>query len=257
MGALMLVIDAGNTNCCVGAYDGERLVASWRLMTVHAQTVDEFTLKRAGLFARDGLDPRAVDSACLASVVPPLTDTLRRGIELLCRVAPLVIKPGVRTGMKVLMDHPEEVGADRVVNSVAAWERVKKHAIVVDFGTATTFDCVSAQGDYVGGVICPGLRISADALAVCAARLPRVEIARPARAIGRSTVAAIQSGLFHGYAGLVDGVIDAVAAEMPQDPAILATGGMAELIAPGSRHVREVVPDLTLEGLRLIRLRNP
>ena len=256
MRRLMLVIDAGNTNVCVGAWEGETLVASWRLMTVHGQTIDEFTLKLAGLFQRDGITTREIDSAILASVVPPLTETLRAGVEVFCGVAPLVVKPGMRTGMKVLMDRPEEVGADRIVNAVAAWERVHSHAIVVDFGTATTFDCISEHGDYVGGVICPGLGISAEALFVRAARLPRVELSKPARAIGRSTVAAIQSGLFHGYVGLVDGVIDALLPEMPPDPRILATGGLAELIAPGSRHVREVVPDLTLEGLRLIRLRN-
>jgi type III pantothenate kinase len=257
MSHLMLVLDAGNTNVCAGVFDEDRLAASWRLMTIHGQTVDEFTLRLGGLFQRDGISPRSIGSAILASVVPPVTETLRRGVEMLCGLDPLVVRPGVRTGMKVLMDRPEEVGADRIVNSVAAWERVRSHAIVVDFGTATTFDCISQQGDYVGGVICPGLVISAEALFVRAARLPRVDIMRPPKAIGRSTVAAIQSGLFHGYAGLVDGVIDALLPEMPPEPRILATGGLAELIAPGSRHVREIVPDLTLEGLRLIRLKNP
>lgn len=256
MRRLMLAIDAGNTNVCVGAWEGERLAASWRLMTSHQQTVDEFTLKLAGLFQRDGIAQGEIESAILASVVPPVTDTLVRGVEVLCGVAPLVIKPGVRTGMKVLVERPEEVGADRVVNSVAAWERVHSHAIVVDFGTATTFDCISEQGDYIGGVICPGLGISAEALFVRAARLPRVELTRPAKAIGRSTVACIQSGLYHGYIGLVDGVLDAILPEMPPSPRILATGGLAPMIAPGSRHLLEIAPDLTLEGLRLIRLRN-
>lgn len=256
MRRLSLVIDAGNTNVCVGAWDGRSLAASWRLMTIHQQTVDEFTLKLAGLLQRDGIAPAEIASAVLASVVPPMTETLRRGVEVLFGIQPLVVRPGVRTGMKVVVDRPEEVGADRVVNAVAAWERAHSHAIVVDFGTATTFDCISAGGDYVGGVICPGLGISAEALFVRAARLPRVEIARPHVAIGRSTVAAIQSGLYFGYAGLVDGVLDALMQEMPPSPRILATGGLSELIAPASRHAIDVVPDLTLEGLRLIGERN-
>ncbi len=256
MRSVLLVIDAGNTNVSIGAWEDQRLIASWRLMTIHRQTVDEFTLRLAGLFQRDGLLPAEVTGAILASVVPPLTETLRRGVEILCGVAPLVVKPGVRTGMRVLVDRPEEVGADRIVNAVAAWERVRGPAIVVDFGTATTFDCISEKGDYLGGVICPGLGISAEALFVRAARLPRVEVARPERAIGRSTVAAIQSGLFHGYVGLVDGVVDALLPEMPPAPVLLGTGGLADLITPGSRHAIETVPDLTLEGLRIIFERN-
>jgi type III pantothenate kinase len=256
MSKLMLVLDAGNTNVVAGCWDGDRLACSWRLRTIDGQTIDEFTLSLAGLFQRDGLSPRDVQSACLACVVPPLTDTLRRGVELLCGVDPLVVRPGIKTGMKLLVDHPEEVGADRIVNSVAAFERVRSAAIVVDFGTATTFDCVSPTGDFMGGVFCPGLGISAEALFERAARLPRVEIAKPARVIGRSTVACMQSGLYYGYVGLVDGILERLLDEMPERPRILATGGLAELICGGSRHVEEVVPDLTLEGLRLLRQRN-
>jgi type III pantothenate kinase len=251
----ILVVDAGNTNVVAGLWEGERLAASWRVRTVHELTVDELSLQLSGLFQRDGLSPR-VDAAVLASVVPPLTETLRRGMHLLCGVEPLVIRPGVKTGMKVLVDRPEEVGADRIVNSVAAFERLGSAAIVVDFGTATTFDCVSNVGDYVGGVIAPGLGISAEALFLRAARLPRVEIARPARVVGKNTVACLQSGLFYGYVGLVDGIIDRLIEELPEAPRVLATGGLAELIAPGSRYIEEVAPDLTLEGLRIIAGRN-
>lgn len=252
----LLVVDAGNTNVTVGVFHGASLVASWRLMTIHQQTVDELTLKLLGLFHRDGLDPRQIDGAVLASVVPPLTDTLSRGMTLTCGREPLIVRPGVKTGMRLLVDKPDEVGADRIVNSVAAHERHGGACIVVDFGTATTFDCVSPAGDYLGGVIAPGLGISAEALFLRAARLPRVEIACPPKVIGRSTVSAMQSGLFHGYVGLVDGILDKLLGEMPEGTKILATGGLAELIASGSKHVRETDLNLTLEGLRILHERN-
>jgi type III pantothenate kinase len=252
----LLVVDAGNTNIVVGLFEGERLVASWRLATVGSMTVDELRLELHGLFACDGLAREDIAGAVLASVVPPLTETLRRGIELFCGRSPLVIRPGVKTGMRLLYDHPEEVGADRIVNSVAAYSRVRGAVVVVDFGTATTFDCVSASGDYLGGVIAPGLGISAEALFRSAARLPRVEVARPPRVIGKSTVAAMQAGLYFGYAGLVDGILERVVAEMGDAPRVLATGGLSELIAASSRLIEEAVPHLTLDGLRILHERN-
>lgn len=252
----LLVVDAGNTNITVGVFRDASLVASWRLMTIHQQTVDELTLKLVGLFQRDRLDPRDIDGSVLASVVPPLTDTLARGLKLTCGHEPLIVRPGVKTGMRLLVDKPDEVGADRIVNSVAAYQRHQGPCIVVDFGTATTFDCVSPTGDYLGGVIAPGLGISAEALFIRAARLPRVEIACPPDVIGRSTVSAMQSGLFHGYVGLVDGILDKLLTEMPAGTKILATGGLAELIASGSKHVNETDPNLTLDGLRILHDRN-
>lgn len=252
----LLVVDAGNTNVTVGVFRGRDLVASWRLMTIHGQTVDEFSLRLLGLFQRDGLRPDEVEGAVLASVVPPLTDMLARGIRVLCAADPLIVRPGVKTGMRLLMDKPDEVGADRIVNAVAAFARYASSAIVVDFGTATTFDCVSGAGDYIGGVIAPGLGISSEALFLRAARLPRVEITCPPKVIGRSTVAAMQSGLFHGYVGLVDGILAKLIEEMGGDPRVLGTGGLAELIATGSRFIEETDANLTLEGLRLLHERN-
>jgi type III pantothenate kinase len=252
----LLVVDAGNTNITVGVFRGRELVTSWRLMTIHGQTVDEFSLRLLGLFQRDGLRPDEVEGAVLASVVPPLTDMLARGIRVLCGADPLIVRPGVKTGMKLLVDKPDEVGADRIVNAVAAFARYAGPAVVVDFGTATTFDCVAQSGDYLGGVIAPGLGISSEALFLRAARLPRVEIACPSKVIGRSTVTAMQSGLFHGYVGLVDGILAKLMEEMGGDPRVLATGGLAELIATGSRFIEETDANLTLEGLRLLHDRN-
>lgn len=251
-----MVIDVGNTNVVAGVYRGTKLVASWRLSTKRELTADEFSLPLAGLLRRDGLEPREVGAAVLSSVVPPLTETIVRGLRKLLGVEPLVVRPGIRTGMPLQYDHPEEIGADRIVNAIAAWNVVEGASIVVDYGTATSFDCVSEKGAFLGGAIAPGLGISAEALFRTAARLPRVEIARPARALAKSTVTAIQSGLFHGYTGLVDGILDALLAEMPESTRVLATGGLAELMAASCRHGQEVHPNLTLEGLRLLHERN-
>jgi type III pantothenate kinase len=252
----LLVIDVGNSNMVAGVYEGETLAASWRLSTKRQVTDDEFSLPLAGLMRRDGLKPEDIGAAVLASVVPPLTDTIVRGLEKLLGIQPLVVRPGIKTGMPLLYDHPDEIGADRIVNAIAAWEFVKGPAVVVDYGTATSFDCVSEKGAFLGGAIAPGLGISAEALFRTAARLPLVEIARPPKAVGKTTVTAIQSGLFHGYTGLVDGILEKLLAELPCTTRVLATGGLAELMAEGCSHEQEVHPNLTLDGLRLLHLRN-
>jgi type III pantothenate kinase len=253
----LMVVDAGNTNVVAGVYQGRELLVSWRLTSAKEQTADEFALRLWGMLSRAGIEAESISAAVLSSVVPPLTDALARGLRDLLGLEALVVRPGVKTGMPLLYDHPEEIGADRIVNAIAAWDRVHGPAVVVDYGTATTFDCISAKGEYQGGVIAPGLGISAEALFRSAARLPRVEITRPKQVIGKTTVSAMQSGLFHGYLALVDGLLDRLLEEMPEGTQVLATGGFAELMGQSSGHETEVVPDLTLEGLRLLHERNP
>jgi len=257
---MLLAIDVGNTNIVVGVFEKEALVQSWRLSTNRQRTADELGIWIGQLFIHRRLDIAAIDGVIIASVVPQLTGAT---IEMSTRYfgrAPLVVEGSVRTEMPVLYDTPADVGADRIVNGVAAFERYGrpggKAVIVVDFGTATTFDAITSAGEYLGGVICPGIQISADALFQRAARLPRVEIRRPARVIGRSTVGSIQAGLFFGYVGLVEGVVRRMRAELGGTSVCVATGGLAELIAPEVPSIEAVDRDLTLDGLRLIWERN-
>ncbi len=257
---MLLAIDIGNTNIVLGVFQDAVLVRSWRLATLHQRTADELGIWVRQLFAYGGLDIADIDGIVLASVVPPLTGTM---IEMATRYvgpAPLVIEAGVRTGMPVLYDTPSDVGADRIVNGVAAFEQFGRESgravIVVDFGTATTFDAITARGEYLGGVICPGVQISADALFQRAARLPRVEIRRPAQIIGRSTVGSMQSGLFYGYVGLVEGIVRRMREELGEPVFCVATGGLSELIAPETAAIEAVDRDLTLGGLRMIWERN-
>jgi type III pantothenate kinase len=257
---LLLAVDVGNTNIVIGAYDladGVRgpLAHSWRLGTSRERTVDEYGLSTLALLRHTGLDPADVKHVAISSVVPPLHPVLDAWIRVYFKVEPFWVEPGIRTGLKVLLDNPLELGADRIVNAVAGMELFGTPLIAVDFGTATTFDVVNDRREYLGGIITAGPKIAAEALFQRASRLPRVEIAEPERLVGRSTVQAMQSGLFYGYVGLVDGILDRLLKEQPGSK-VVATGGLAKVIAPASRHVHQLAPDLTLEGLRILWQKN-
>lgn len=262
---MLLVLDVGNTNTVLGVYStneqgdattGE-LIAHWRVSSARTQTVDEYGVLFRNLFAMSGVDFEAIRGIVVSSVVPPMDTTLRAVCERYFHIKALFIEPGVKTGMPVHYDNPAEVGADRIVNSVAAFEKFGGGpCIVVDFGTATTFDAVSAKGEYIGGVIAPGIGISAEALFTRTARLPRVDIRKTNRVIGTNTVNSVQSGLFYGYVGLVDGILERLQAEMGGEAKIVATGGLAQLIASGSKYITAVDDLITLEGMRLIWDRN-
>lgn len=253
---MLLVVDVGNTHTVLGLYDGERLVHDFRIETAKGRTSDEYHVLLLNLLELAGVKRVHVRASILASVVPTFNDTVIDAVDRAFDHEIMVVGPGIKTGMPVLYENPREVGADRIVNAVAAYERVKGAAIVVDFGTATTFDCISAKGEYLGGSIAPGMQISASALFSRAARLPRSEIARPPRAIGRNTVHSMQSGIVFGYVGLVDGLVRRLVAEMKEEVTVIATGGLAALMEPDSETIEEVDELLTLEGLRLIYLRN-
>jgi type III pantothenate kinase len=251
-GELLLVIDAGNTNTVFGVYRGESLVESFRLSTAVERTADEYGATLLTLFGRTRLDPAQVHDVVVSSVVPPLNPTLVHLAERFFGRRPLLVEPGVKTGMPIRYDHPAEVGADRIVNAVAARHLFGAPVVVVDFGTATTFDVVNARGEYAGGIISPGILISAEALFAHASRLYRVDVKRPQQLVGRNTASAMQAGIYFGYVGLVDGILERLIAETPGLAEVVATGGQAELIASGSKHIRRVEPQLTLTGLRLI-----
>lgn len=263
---MLLVVDVGNTNTVLGVFERNaqegaggpqrNLIAHWRVSTNKSQTVDEYGVLFRNLFAMNGLEVSAVQGIVISSVVPPLDSTLREVCERYFQLKPLFIEPGVKTGMPVHYDNPAEVGADRIVNSVAAFEKFGGPCIVVDFGTATTFDVVSPKGEYLGGVITPGIGISADALFERTARLPRVDIRKPPAVIATNTVNSLQAGLYYGYIGLIDGILERLIAELGGDVKVVATGGLATLMGGGSKYIREVDDLLTLEGLRIIYDRN-
>ncbi|HZN02320.1 MAG TPA: type III pantothenate kinase [Candidatus Polarisedimenticolia bacterium] len=254
---MLLVMDVGNTNTVLGVYDGTTLVAHWRLTTVRDRTVDEYGILARNLLSLARIDAKAIDGVIIASVVPPLDGVLEAMARTYFGLTPLFVEPGVKTGMPILYDNPQEVGADRIVNGVAAYERCRQAVIVVDFGTATTFDAISAKGEYLGGAIAPGLAISAEALFQRAARLPRVDVRKPPKVIGRNTTHSLQSGLFFGYLALVTGILSRMRAEMGEPVRTIGTGGLsAALKSELSGLLDEVDPNLTLEGLRLLHDRN-
>jgi type III pantothenate kinase len=249
----ILVVDVGNTNIVLGIYEGDTLAHSWRLATARDRTADEYGVLAQQLTV--GI-PKPLDGAIVSSVVPPLNSAIEFMVRKYFEVTPLFVEAGVKTGIAVAVDNPLEVGADRIVNSVAAYEKHGGPLIIVDFGTATTFDVVTKDGKYVGGVIAPGINISAEALFARASRLPRVDIRRPPAVIGTNTVVNMQSGLYFGYLGLVDGIITRMKREVPDVKRVIATGGLASLFADDSETIEEVDPDLTLRGLKIIWDRN-
>jgi type III pantothenate kinase len=258
--SLLMAVDVGNTNIVLGIYDldqGPRapLDVSWRMATSRERTVDEYGLSSLGMLAHRGITAADIGQVVISSVVPPLHPVLDGWLRTYFQVEPLWIEPGIKTGLKVLLDNPLELGADRIVNAVAGLELYGAPLIAVDFGTATTFDIINNRREYLGGIISPGLKISAEALFQRASRLPRVELAEPERLVGRSTVQAMQSGLYYGYVGLVDGILARLLEVYPTSQ-VVATGGLAQVIAPASKYIRHIATVLTLEGLRILWLKN-
>ncbi len=253
---MLLAVDIGNTNTVFGLFEGETLRVDWRCETRVERTGDEHAVFLRGMLDLAGLRFSDVTAGIISSVVPPATGPVERFFQRYAQVEALVVGPGVKSGMPILYENPREVGTDRIVNAVAAYDRFPQGAVVVDFGTATKFDVVTDKGEYAGGAIAPGLRISADALFRATAKLPRVELVRPRSAIGRNTVTSIQSGLVFGYCGLVDAMVGRIRGELKFTPRVVATGGLARLIAAESTTIEECDDLLTLRGLRILHERN-
>jgi type III pantothenate kinase len=253
---MLLALDVGNTNTVIGVFDGATLKVHWRLSTRRAGTSDEYGIFIKGLFDFAGLDFRGVTAVILSTVVPTVQGPLEEMSRQFFGVEPMLVGPGIKTGMPILYESPRDVGADRIVNAVGAFEAYGGPSIVVDFGTATTFDAISVKGEYLGGAICPGIGISAEALFQRAAKLPRVDIVKPKVVIGKNTVGSMQAGLYFGYLSLVEGIVARMREEMGGRPKVIATGGLAQLVLGDSTVVDQVDPLLTLNGLRILYERN-
>jgi type III pantothenate kinase len=255
---MLLAIDVGNSNTVLGLYDGDKLIYDWRIRTVSNHTVDEYGMLIVNLYktVKSKSQPVTLTGIVISCVVPPMLNILEPLCMKYFNLKPLIVEPGVKTGMPIFYDNPKEVGADRIVNAVAAYEKYKTDLIVVDFGTATTFDYVSKKGEYMGGCITPGIVISSDALFDKASKLPRVELKRAKTVIAKDTVSSMQAGIMFGYAGLVDGIVDRMKAETRSNPKVIATGGLAKIIAPETKSIDVVDEFLTLDGLRIIYEKN-
>ena len=249
---MLLAIDIGNTNVVLGVFEGERLRESWRIGTKASITADEYAVIVKDLFAFSGIAFGQIDGIIISTVVPPLLSIMTEMSRKYFKIEPLVVTSELKTGITLSYENPREIGADRIVNAAAAFRLYGGPLIIIDFGTATTFCAVTANGEYLGGAITPGVKISAEALYQRAAKLPRVELTRPRTIIGRDTVSAMQAGILYGYAGLVDGIVERMKKELSPDARVIATGGLAELVTPEARSAIEVRPNLTLEGLRFI-----
>ena len=253
---MLLAIDVGNTNIVLGLYQKKKLIIHWRIETDRERTEDEYAALMRGLFSINDLKFDVVKDIIVSCVVPPILPIIENLSKKYFNTSPLIVGPGIKTGIPILYDNPKEVGADRIVNAVAGYERYGGPLIIVDFGTATTFDAVSKGGEYLGGVITPGIGISMEALFEKAAKLPKIELIKPSTVIGRNTISSMQSGAIYGYAGLVDRIVEEIRKELDRDTYVVATGGLAELIIPESLTIKEVNPFLTLDGLQIIFERN-
>jgi type III pantothenate kinase len=253
---LLLAVDVGNTNTVLGVFDGETMVADWRLATEANRMPDEHAMLLSALMSHRGLSLSVIDAAIVSSVVPKMTAHIREMLEKYTNVTPLIVGPGIETGVRIAVDNPREVGADRIVNALAAFRLYGGPAIVIDLGTATTLDAVSSDGTYLGGAIAPGLTSSVEALSRFTARLPRVEMVRPARALGRDTAGAMQSGIILGHASMIEGMVRRIAAEMEGEPTVIATGGFCNVMADEIPLIHAADKGLTLKGLRLMHQLN-
>jgi len=253
---MLLVFDVGNTNIVMGIYREDKLLHSWRLFTDRNQTADELEVKILSLLTYAQISVNDISDAIISSVVPPLMPALGKMIGKCFGIEPLIVEPGTKTGLSILYDNPREVGADRIVNAVAGYELYGSPLIIIDFGTATTFCVIDEEGRWIGGAISPGIGISAEALFQRASRLPRIELVKPRQVVGKNTVTGMQAGIIYGYVGLVDGIVNRIKRETGLNPRVIATGGMADVIAEESETIDVVEENLTLEGLRLIYSRN-